>query len=341
MARRRGMVTLGLALLIAFGASALASAATSVIVTKTKTIAADSPATAAKKKKKKKKAAPVANTQSTVTGFLSASSPIGSAACTGSTHITGGGFAVSPSFTPPASGLRSAGISSNPTGPSGWAAQSAAFSNPTAAGTLTTFARCESNSLGKLAITGSSSVTLAPGAGQNLIFNCAPGTHVISGGFAGTSFGNFTNGTTGYRTIVLQNRRTGPGQWTVTGYNNPQAGVTATLTGYAVCEQDAPGRTIGEASAFAPLAENTRGAVDATCGGKTHVVSGGFLITPTGPGQVPGVGVDEMQPVGEKGWHVGLHDFVNIALPAGSSLTGYAYCAPDSTGKKKKKKKKK
>jgi hypothetical protein len=341
---RRAAAVLGLACSVALASSAAALGATqSVVATKARsvTVSVDPGGSAAKKKKKKKKkAAATATTQSSPVAFGSATAPTGSAACTGSTHATGGGYAISPSFTPPATGLRSAHIASNPVGAGAWSSQAAAFSNPIASGLLTTFVRCESNALGKLALTGSSSVTLAPGSGQNLIFNCAPGTHVLTGGFSGTSFGDFANPNTGYRTIVLQNRRTGPGQWTVTGYNNPQAGVTATLTGYAVCERDAKGRTISEASAFAPLTENARGAADATCGGKTHVVSGGFLVSPTGPGQVPGVGIDEMQPVGNKGWHVGLHDFVNVELPLGSSLTGYAYCAPDALPKKKKKRKK-
>jgi hypothetical protein len=329
--------------LFAFAISGVAGAASqSVVATKSRAVSvgpADPGASTAKKKKKKKKKG-TATTQSAQVPFASGTAPFATANCTANTHATGGGFSVAPSFTPPATGLRSVDVSSNPLGTAGWSANVAAFSTPAATGSLTAFARCESNTFGQLAATGSSSVTLAPGVGQNLVFNCAPGTHVITGGFAGTPPGNFNNINTWYRTIVLQNRRTGPGQWTVTGYNNPDAGASATLTGYAVCEKDAKGRTISEASAVTPLTENARGVADATCVGKTHVVSGGFVVNPVGPGTVPAVGVDEMQPVGNKGWHVGLHDFIDATLPPGSSLTGYAYCAPDTIAKKKKKKKK-
>jgi hypothetical protein len=68
------------------------------------------------------------------------------------------------------------------------------------------------------------------------------------------------------------------------------------------------------------------------------VVSGGFVISPNGIGAIPATAIDEFQPVGEKTWHVGLHELVQVNLPPGSSLQSYAYCAPDKVAKKRKKK---
>jgi hypothetical protein len=53
---------------------------------------------------------------------------------------------------------------------------------------------------------------------------------------------------------------------------------------------------------------------------------------------VPVVAVDEDQPVGNQGWHVGLSEWQGNASPASSSLTTYAYCKKDTVKKKKKKK---
>ena len=61
------------------------------------------------------------------------------------------------------SGLRSHAATSFPTGPKGWSATASAFSNPSAAGSLTAYARCERNSLGQLTSRIESSTTLNPG----------------------------------------------------------------------------------------------------------------------------------------------------------------------------------
>jgi hypothetical protein len=346
MTGRRGLVTLGLALLIAFGSSALASAATeSVIATKARTVSggADSAATVAKKKKKKKKPSKgAATTQSAQVAFSAPQIVAVIASCSGGSHVTGGGYAVSPSFTPPSTGLRSVNSDNHPEGPKGWNAGAASFSTPSAFGTFTTFARCESDSLGKLASIVSSSVTLPPANAQTFTFNCPPETHVLSGGYFGAGLGGgFNYAPNNFRIIPLQSHRTGPGQWVVQVINSSSSPVAVPVTGYALCEADARGRVISEASTFAPLINDSRATGDPTCGGRTHVISGGFVIAPNSIGTIPATAIDEFQPVGEKTWHVGLHEFVGINLPPSSSLTSYAYCAPDSAGKKKKKKKKK
>ena len=72
-----------------------------------------------------------------------------------------------------------------------------------------------------------------------MVFNCPPGTHVTRG-FAGEGLTNLASLAT-FRIIVLQSRRTGPGQWTVTAYNRTGA-PTAIVTGHAVCERNGKAR---------------------------------------------------------------------------------------------------
>lgn len=273
---------------------------------------------------KKKKSKPVASTNSASSALAAGGSATATAGCSGKTHATGGGYSVAPNFAPPATGLRSLPTLNSPLGNKGWTATSVAYTNPASAGALTAYARCEKNSAGKIAIRSNSSATLPAGIGQSLVFNCPPGTHVISGGFAGDG-PTALNSLATFRIIVLESRRTGPGQWTITGYNRTGA-PTSTLTGYAVCEFNAKGSAVSEVSSFVPVANDARTAADPTCSKKQHVVSGGFLVSPLPPGTVPVIGVDETQPVGERWWHTGLHEFPSFTLPAGSALQAVAYC---------------
>ncbi|MGZ5362185.1 MAG: hypothetical protein ACXWZW_11250 [Solirubrobacterales bacterium] len=41
---------------------------------------------------------------------------------------------------------------------------------------------------------------------------------------------------------------------------------------------------------------------------------------------LPAVGIDEFQPVGKRGWHMGVHEWQTVALPPGSALRAIAYC---------------
>lgn len=275
------------------------------------------------KKKKKKKVTAV--TKSATVPIGSGTTVTGAAACTGKTHMTGGGLALAPVFTPPASGLRSVAPGSSPSGAKGWASAAGAFNTPAATGTLTTYVRCEGNSAGQLVNTLSTAATLPPGQGSTATLNCAPGTHVISGGYSGTGIVNFANAITGYRIVVLVSRRTGPGQWQVNAYNSSQANTAATVTAYATCERNGKGKAVSEvASAAVPVTLASRSAADATCGKRSHVVSGGFAINPNGAGDVPGMTVDETYPVGRRGWHVGAFN-LSVPPPA-SSLQAFAYC---------------
>jgi len=288
-------------------------------------LAAMAPAVDAKKKKKK---GSPAVTRSSAVPFTQASDATVTTACPKGTHVTGGGFVVSPNFDPNSTtGLRSMNSTSHPSGNKSWTSGGSAYATPPASGSFTGFARCEKDSVGKLAVTANSTATISPGAGQNMAFNCPPGTHAISGGYSGPSLGAFTFAIASARIVVLGSRRTGAGQWTISAYNNSSSPASATLTGYATCELNGKGQSVSEASAFAPVVDNGRTVADATCSKKKHVVSGGFLVSPaTFPGSVPFIGVDENQPTGKRGWHVGLHEFPPFALPPGSSLQATAYC---------------
>jgi hypothetical protein len=274
--------------------------------------------------KKKKKSKPVATTRTAAASLAAGVSATSTANCKGKTHATGGGYAVAPNFVPPSTGLRTLPTLNSPLGNKGWTASAAAYTNPASSGQLITYARCEKNRAGKIAIRVNSSLALPSATGQNLVFNCPPGTHAISGGFAGDG-PTALNSLATFRIIVVQSRRTGPGQWTVTGYNRSGA-PTSTLTGYAVCEFNAKGASVSEASAFTQVANDARTSGQATCSKKKHVVSGGFLVSPLPPGTVPVIGVDETQPVGSRAWHVGLHEFPTFGLPPGSALQTFAYC---------------
>lgn len=279
------------------------------------------------KKKKKKKGAP-AVTRSTAVQFAQASNATATTACPKGTHVTGGGFVVAPNFNPgTTTGLRSMNSTSHPSGNKSWTSGGSAYATPSASGSFTGFARCEKNSAGKLAVVANSTATISPGAGQNMTFNCPPGTHIISGGYSGQSLGSFNFAAASARIVVLGSSRTGAGHWTISAYNNSSAPASATLTGYAACEQNGKGQSVSEASAFAPVVDNGRTVADAACSKKKHVVSGGFLVSPaTFPGTVPFIGVDEFQPTGKRGWHVGLHEFPAFTLPPGGSLQATAYC---------------
>ncbi len=286
-------------------------------------------------KKKKKRKTPIAATASSPAAITSGTTALAAASCPAKTHITGGGFTVAPSYDPSTNtGLRNLVETSTPAG-NGWNAYGSALTVPSSAGSLTAFARCEGNDRGRIAAVLSSTVTVPPSSAQSNVFNCPPGTHVISGGYAGDG-PTALNTPAAFRIIVLGSHRTGPGQWTIDAYNRTGA-PPSTLTTFATCELNGKSAVL-EANVVAPIANDQRSIADATCPVKTHVVSGGFAVTPTGPGQVPVVGIDENQPVGGNIWHIGLYESPQFSTPPSGSLTASAYCKANSTKKKKKKK---
>jgi hypothetical protein len=113
----------------------------------------------------------------------------------------------------------------------------------------------------------------------------------------------------------------------VQALNSSAVGSTATtFTGYALCERNAKGTAVSEVSTFSPLSNDARAVADPACTGRTHVISGGFNITPNGVGVIPVTSIDEFQPIGDKTWHLGLHEAVGFNLPLGSALQTFAYC---------------
>ena len=332
--RRIRLLGLAAAALLAAAPAGASAAERTLNMEKSKTvrIAGDDSSAAAAAKKKNGK--PAFRSASSQVGFLSGTSATTNATCPGKTHATGGGYAVSPTFANPA-GLRSINVISNQVDKKTWGAAGSALTNPMASGTFTSHVRCEASSLGKIAIRASSSLTLSPGTVQNMTFDCPRDTHVISGGYAGAGPVDLTDPADGPRILIFQSRRTGVGQWTVTGANNPGANSAALLTGYATCERNVKGTSVSAVSAFTPLFNDLRASTNATCTGKKHAVSGGFMISPNGVGPAVFSAIDENLPAGNKGWHVGLYEFPEFALPAGSSLTGYVYCKKDAVRKTK------
>jgi hypothetical protein len=295
------------------------------------------------KKKKHKKVVP-AITTTAVAPLSSAGSASATANCAGKTHISGGGYAVSPHLTfNPGAGLNAVSSTSIPVGATAWNAKADAFVVPPSSGSLTTMARCESNTLSTLATVVSGSASVPQGIQANLQIQCPTGTHVVGAGYDGTGLASYTLNNSSFRIFILQSRRTAINQWTISAFEsnvgNPGPG---TVNVAAICERDARGRSIGEVAALAPFGNAARASADPTCPAKQHVVSGGFGLSPSpsNGGNPPVVGIDEFEPVGNSTWHVGLHTVPTQPQPPGSSVAGYAYCANDTIKKKKKKKRK-
>src|SRR3954454_332075 len=158
-------------------------------------------------KKKKKKSQPVVSATASAP-FNAASGQTLAATCGKGAHISGGGFAVDPNYVPGSgltgTGLRSGTGTSTPDGAKTWKVASSSWANPAASGTLTAIARCESDSLGKLFATLSSSLSLSPGEGTPRVLNCPNGTHVIAGGYAGDAAGTPAYTAPSFRLIMLQ-----------------------------------------------------------------------------------------------------------------------------------------
>lgn len=290
--------------------------------------------------KKKKKSNPAVSATATAP-FTSGTNQTLAASCPKGTHVTGGGFAVSPNFVPggglTGAGLRSGTGTSNPLGSKTWNAGTAAWANPSASGSFSTVARCERDTLGKLLVTLTSSLTLGSGEGNSLILNCPGGAHVLSGGYSGDAIGAFTYTASSFRLILLQSQRTGPGQWTVTAANNQFSPASASITAFALCEKNAKKVTVSEVGTTVPVAEDKRATADASCTGKTHVISGGFVLSPipTTSGSIPVTEIDEFQPTSKKTWHLGLFEAQGFGAPGGSTVHTVAYCKKDAVKKKK------
>jgi hypothetical protein len=337
-AGRRAALVLAVALTVAAAPAIANAAAQSVVAAKSRTVslAPTDPGAIASKKGKKKRAP--ARTVSASAPLSPGGLQTATANCPGGTHVSGGGWSVSPPFTPNGldtapggTGTRITHLQSQSSGNVSWTAGAAAFATPAVAGTFTSIARCESNSLGKTVggVFGTTTVPVSQGTTVNL--NCSPGTHVVTGGFSLSPAGNLAV-FDAFRPVVVASRRFDVDTWQVHVVNPTGSPSVATLFSNVVCERNARGVSVTEALSVVPVINNARTSATATCTGKTHVVGGGFLLSPlTGPA----VGIDQMQPVGGKAWQVGLYEYPNFALPAGSSLAAYSYCKKDSLPRKK------
>lgn len=279
----------------------------------------------------KKKGAPV-STANAVATLAPGSQQAPTARCAKGTHVTGGGWAVSPPYSAngtdfPAigddSGLRIDHLQSQPSGLVSWTAGAAAFNVPPVTGTFTTTARCEKKSVSKTLLGASGNSTLPVGQQATVGVNCPKGSHVLSGGFSIAPAGNLADPFNSFRPQVLESKRRDTRSWELTFVNPNGSPSAATITGNTLCEVNGKGLSISERSASAPIVDNSRTTATASCTGKTHAVGGGFLVTPT---VGPAVGIDQMQPSGTKAWQVGLYEYPRFSLPAGSTLTAYSYC---------------
>lgn len=276
------------------------------------------PATAEAKKDARTKPSPASLTSTTTANPT--------ASCPGGTHVTGGGFSVSPSYNPAAnSGLRTLTQVSHPAGKRAWDAAGAGFPpGPVIAGVFTAFARCESNSVGSVPFRLSSSVTVAPLGGQTTDLKCPQGTHVLYGGF-GTDKPFSQADPSSSRLFVVQSRRTSSRMWTISAFNQSTS-LATTLNTYFACERSGSAK-VASVTRVTPILSDGRTSADVACSKKKHVVGGGFLISPAVfPGTVPLVSIDENQPRGDRSWHFGAYEFPATFLPPGSALTTTAYC---------------
>jgi hypothetical protein len=288
---------------------------------------------------KKKKQAP-ATTVAAAVPLAPGAQANASANCPGKTHITGGGWAVSSPYsangTDPLvddTGTRITEVQSQPVGFFSWAAAAAALATPGSASTFTSYARCESNVYSSRVSTISATTTVPVDQGTNTVLHCSPNAHVLTAGFSFSPPGDLAD-PFGVRATVYESRRIDPRTWNIHLINPASAPSPVTLAVNVVCELNRKGSQVTEATSAAPIASNSRTTATATCTGKTHSVGGGFIVSPTDAGSIPGVGIDQMQPVGARAWQVGLFEYPFTSLPAGSSVAAYSYCKKNALPKK-------
>ncbi len=292
-----------------------------------------SPAVAKKKKKSKPAVTAAASTPISAGSQASAT-----ASCPSKTHATGGGWSLSDPYSASGTnplgddtGTRITHLQSQPNGLRSWTSGAAAFAAPATSGTFTSIARCESKALGKTATGVFGTSTTPVGQESTVDLHCSPGTHVLNGGFSFSPAGNLALPIT-FRPLVVESRRLDAQTWEIDLVNPVGSPGDATLSVNVLCERNQKGVNVTERSAVAPIADNGRTSATAGCTGKTHSIGGGFLISPK---VGPAIGIDQMQPVGAKGWQVGLYEYPGFSLPAGSALGAYSYCKKNAIPKTK------
>jgi hypothetical protein len=287
---------------------------------------------------KKKKQRPPATTVSAAVPLAPSSPASTTANCPGKTHVTGGGWSIASPYSAngtdaPAddTGTRITHLQSQPSALSSWTSGVAALAIPPSGTTFTTYARCESNTYGRTLFGVSGTSTVPIGQETTSILHCPNGTHVLTGGFSFTPPGDLSGDLASKRAMVVESRRIAPDSWEIDLVNPTGAPAEATISLNVLCELNKKGSTVTEASSVVPIGDNGRTAATASCTGKTHAVAGGFLISPT---VGPAIGIDQMQPAGNKAWQVALFEYPTFALPAGSSLAAYSYCKKNALPKK-------
>ena len=286
---------------------------------------------------KKKKRAP-AVTRSAAVPLAPGSPASTTASCPGKTHLTGGGWSIANPYSANGTdapgddtGTRITHLQSQPSTLSSWTAGAAALASPASGTTFTTYARCESNAYGRTLLgVSAAGIVLRVGDERKVGIDCAPGTHVLTGGFSFGPPGDLAS-PTGTRATVKESRRTAPGTWEIDLVNPTTAPIEVTLSINVLCELNRKGGGVSEAAQTVPIVDTGRTTATATCTGKTHSVAGGFLVSPT---VGPIIGIDQVQPAGNKSWQVGLFEHPSSNLPAGSTLTAYSYCKKDALPKK-------
>jgi hypothetical protein len=252
------------------------------------------------------------------------------ASCPKSYHVTGGGYAVAPSFSPGGlTGTRSESTQSQAGVLKSWLAGASAYSTPPQSGTLTVYARCEPNSvIKKLGSSPPNSSTIPVGLGTTVTLNCPGGAKILNGGYVVSPPPSLANPDK-RGAAILQSHRASPSTWTIQiGNPSPPAGLgPVTFSTSFLCEQG--GKKISEISTTVPISSDNRTSADVSCSKKKHVVSGGYTITPNATGApVPAVEIDEFNPSSKRAWHLGLYELTGFDLPAGSAVTLTAYCKP-------------
>jgi hypothetical protein len=168
---------------------------------------------------------------------------------------------------------------------------------------------------GKKLKTRSSTTTIAAGEGGAATATCKRGAKAVSGGFETEFFGVDTN----FPFIPAESsRRSGPREWTSSGYNNGNG--EGDLTSFAYCRA----QKIKSTSATVTIPVGQFETATATCPRGTRVISGGFEADPIipGGGDTPVLRVSESQKVGNRSWEASAFSNGNLE----GDLTAYVYC---------------
>jgi hypothetical protein len=246
------------------------------------------------------------------------------ATCPVGTHSTAGGFFVSP-LGVPGSGPRSWTQISTPSGRRAWRVTGgASLNNPPA--TLFSSVRCERRRDGRIAVRLQGSSQIDPGTAEDFNFQCPLGTRPAGAGWrVGDPFDATVDSD---HLIVIQSRRTTSQHWRVTAEVRAGASQPSTFTATVACERRTRKRLI-ERSRIVAYVDNQRASAIARCPRRTHVVAGGFLLSPLPqptPGPVPFGIMDYYAAPTPRKWRVDLYDLAAYSAPTGSALTTYAYC---------------